>query len=71
MKLKNWVKTGVLSLGLLSSSLVTANANPDDIALQMYTLRDVGTLEEQFAMASWHGMKYCQLHRKNTFNGML
>ncbi|MGY0615518.1 sugar phosphate isomerase/epimerase family protein [Vibrio sp. FJH11] len=61
MKLKNWVKTGALTLGLLSSSLVMANVNKSDIALQMYTLRDVGTLEEQFAMAQRTGFHAVEL----------
>ncbi|MDV6252963.1 sugar phosphate isomerase/epimerase [Vibrio sp. EA2] len=62
MKLKNWVKTGALTLGLLSSSLVMAHAkHQDDIALQMYTLRDVGTLEEQFSLAQKTGFHAVEL----------
>ncbi|ANQ28830.1 xylose isomerase [Vibrio natriegens] len=62
MKLKNWVKTGALTLGLLSSSLVMAHAkHQDDIALQMYTLRDVGSLEEQFALAQKTGFHAVEL----------
>lgn len=62
MKLKNWVKTGALTLGLLSSSLIMANAkHQDDIALQMYTLRDIGSLEEQFALAQKTGFHAVEL----------
>lgn len=62
MQLKQWIKTGVFSLGLLTSAVAMAHAkHQDDIALQMYTLRDVGTLEEQFAMAQRTGFHAVEL----------
>jgi len=54
---------------LLSSSLllacaslsVPAMATGENIALQMYSLRNVGSLEEQFAMAHRAGFKYVEV----------
>ncbi|XAW87485.1 hypothetical protein ABDK09_04425 [Vibrio sp. CDRSL-10 TSBA] len=62
MKLNHWLKTGVFSIGLLASSLAMAHAkHQEDISLQMYTLRDVGTLEEQFSMAQRSGFHAVEL----------
>lgn len=62
MKLNHWLKTGVFSIGLLASSLAMAHAkHQEDIAVQMYTLRDVGTLEQQFAMAERSGFHAVEL----------
>ena len=61
-KLQKWAKVGVLTLGLAVTSMV--NAAPEhneDIAVQMYTLRNVGTLEQQFAMAHRSGFHAVEL----------
>lgn len=60
MELNQWVKAGILSFGLLASSFSYAESK-EGIALQMYTLRDVGTLEEQFSMAQRTGFHAVEL----------
>lgn len=65
-KLKNWVKAGALTLGVMATAVVSAHPKHDhhqqeNIAVQMYTLRDQGSLEEQFAMAQRAGFHAVEL----------
>lgn len=62
MTLNHWIKTGVLSIGLFAACLTMAHSrHQEDIAVQMYTLRDVGSLEEQFSMAQRSGYHAVEL----------
>ncbi|WP_261856164.1 sugar phosphate isomerase/epimerase family protein [Vibrio mangrovi] len=66
MKIFNkFIKLFLLSCGIMSAFAVSANElhhkDSQRIALQMYTLRNVGTLEEQLAMASRAGYHAIEL----------
>jgi sugar phosphate isomerase/epimerase len=49
------------SLLMASTGAVSAQQADDQIALQMYTLRNVGSVQEQFAMAHKAGFKHVEL----------
>lgn len=53
--------TCLLTSAALSSMAVSAAQIDDEIALQMYTLRNVGTAEKQFAMAHDAGFKHVEI----------
>lgn len=48
------------SAALISFSASAASVN-DEVALQMYTLRNVGSAEKQFAMAHEAGFKHIEI----------
>lgn len=62
IKLNRWITNGILAFSMIASVSVNAhNIAKEEIAVQMYTLRDVGTLEEQFSMAHRAGFKSIEL----------
>ncbi|WP_338558171.1 sugar phosphate isomerase/epimerase [Erwinia sp. E_sp_B04_7] len=61
MPFKNLLGAGILAVSALSSLPGHAVSVENEIALQMYTLRNVGSLEEQFAMAHKAGFKNVEL----------
>ncbi len=65
-KLKNWLKVGALSFAMMTTTMVSAHSNhqqqdQNNVAVQMYTLRNEGSLEEQFAMAQRAGFRAVEL----------
>nr|WP_234479995.1 sugar phosphate isomerase/epimerase [Erwinia sp. S38] len=67
--MKNLMATvGLLAALGTASGFVSAAQVDDEIALQMYTLRNVGTPAEQFAMAHKAGFKHVELVGTHNLN---
>lgn len=61
MLLRILLSTCLLASASLISFATTAAGVDDEIALQMYTLRNVGSVEKQFAMAHEAGFKHVEI----------
>lgn len=61
MKYRNYFGAGLLTMVAMSSVSAHATQLDDEIALQMYTLRNAGTSAQQFAMAHSAGFKNVEL----------
>ncbi|MGB9098505.1 sugar phosphate isomerase/epimerase family protein [Erwinia sp.] len=61
MFLKNLLCAGLIAAGTLTTFSSQAADVENEIALQMYTLRNVGSVDEQFAMAHKAGFKHVEI----------